>query len=310
MGYQRSLRQYAEMLYATLPPSFEIRLRGDLVEHRNIASDLKFKQTVVYKPKLEAGAGSGSQEQVTIKIGFVKELQQGMSKNVFIPQGINIYCRNRLIKPMWQLHQGNSSVGRGVVGVLEVNFIEPAHDKQDFERTPSLLKLEERLKKAIKDFWNANAHRVGYSTRVPKEAVPKSLPAALTNGASSSPQNGNKRKRDDDSDSPDLQAGGTSIQPQTDRPQRERKPPGFQKEDRDMYKKAYRARPGDNEPAQAMALDANEDALTQWEAGAVPGGGPPVPKGGAKKRMRALGQLTLKPLLVTLVLAPIPAEAV
>jgi hypothetical protein len=38
-------------------------------------------------------------------------------------------------------------------GVLEVNFVEPAHDKQDFERTNSLSKLEARLILMQKKYW-------------------------------------------------------------------------------------------------------------------------------------------------------------
>jgi hypothetical protein len=38
-------------------------------------------------------------------------------------------------------------------GVLEANFIEPAHDKQDFERTTLLARLEARLVQMQKDYW-------------------------------------------------------------------------------------------------------------------------------------------------------------
>ena len=48
-----------------------------------------------------------------------------------LTQGFNLYHRNRLIKAMWQVYKAPSSVGRGVVGVLEVDFVEPSHDKQD-----------------------------------------------------------------------------------------------------------------------------------------------------------------------------------
>lgn len=40
-----------------------------------------------------------------------------------------------------------------VVGVLEANFIEPAHDKQDFERSPLSIRLETRLKQTVLDYW-------------------------------------------------------------------------------------------------------------------------------------------------------------
>ncbi|MGV7343397.1 hypothetical protein PJI17_32380, partial [Mycobacterium kansasii] len=38
-------------------------------------------------------------------------------------------------------------------GFLEANFIEPAHDKQDFERTALFIRLEMRLKQMILDYW-------------------------------------------------------------------------------------------------------------------------------------------------------------
>ena len=39
------------------------------------------------------------------------------------------------------------------LGVLEANFIEPAHDKQDFERTPLFIRLETKLRQIIIDYW-------------------------------------------------------------------------------------------------------------------------------------------------------------
>lgn len=39
------------------------------------------------------------------------------------------------------------------IGVLEANFVEPAHDKQDFERTIVLSRLEAKLIGAQKDYW-------------------------------------------------------------------------------------------------------------------------------------------------------------
>lgn len=40
-----------------------------------------------------------------------------------------------------------------VSGVLEANFIEPAHDKQDFERSPLFHRLEMRLKQMQLEYW-------------------------------------------------------------------------------------------------------------------------------------------------------------
>lgn len=39
-----------------------------------------------------------------------------------------------------------------IVGVLEANFIEPAHDKQDFERTSLFLRLEGKLRHMVVEY--------------------------------------------------------------------------------------------------------------------------------------------------------------
>lgn len=38
-------------------------------------------------------------------------------------------------------------------GVLEANFVEPTHNKQDFEKTVLLQKLENRLKEMTVEYW-------------------------------------------------------------------------------------------------------------------------------------------------------------
>jgi hypothetical protein len=40
-----------------------------------------------------------------------------------------------------------------ILGVLEANFIEPTHNKQDFERTSLFQKLEARLKEMTCEYW-------------------------------------------------------------------------------------------------------------------------------------------------------------
>lgn len=40
-----------------------------------------------------------------------------------------------------------------LAGVLEANFVEPAHDKQGFERTTVLARLEARLVQMQKTYW-------------------------------------------------------------------------------------------------------------------------------------------------------------
>lgn len=41
-----------------------------------------------------------------------------------------------------------------IAGVLEADFVEPAHDKQSFERTTVLSRLEARLIHMQKNYWS------------------------------------------------------------------------------------------------------------------------------------------------------------
>lgn len=88
---------------------------------------------------------------------------------------VSLFCQ-----PFWRLWNSAGSDGRGVigalikkllnfllvgllrstteahnffVGVLEANFVEPAHDKQGFERTIVLSRLEGRLIQMQKTYW-------------------------------------------------------------------------------------------------------------------------------------------------------------
>nr|GMD49135.1 protein MICRORCHIDIA 2-like [Ipomoea batatas] len=148
-----SLREYASILYLRKFKNFSILLRGKPVEQYNIADDLKYSKTISYKPQL-----IGTSKEVTVEttIGFIKEAPAlGVS-------GFNIYHKNRLIRPYWKVTADGSSKGNGVVGVLEANFIEPAHDKQDFERSTSFYRLEMRLKQMIMEYWKTCCHLVGH----------------------------------------------------------------------------------------------------------------------------------------------------
>ncbi|XP_054824316.1 protein MICRORCHIDIA 2-like isoform X2 [Prosopis cineraria] len=151
--FHYSLRAYASMLYLRKFPNFKIILRGQPVEQFDIVEELKHSQVVTYKPQL----GMASKEvTVMTTIGFVKEAP---SLNV---SGFNVYHKNRLIKPFWKVTGDGSSKGNGVVGVLEVNFVEPAHDKQDFERSLLFIRLESRLKQMTMEYWKSHCHLVGY----------------------------------------------------------------------------------------------------------------------------------------------------
>ncbi|KQJ99443.1 protein MICRORCHIDIA 7 isoform X2 [Brachypodium distachyon] len=155
--YRHSLRTYASILYLRVPYDFRMILRGKEIEHHNIINDMMLKNQVTYKPVMSNGYPNDTDMVANVTVGFVKD-----AKHHVPIQGFNVYHRNRLIKPFWRVWTLPGSQGRGIIGVLEVNFVEPAHDKQDFERTNSLSRLEARLILMQKKYWSENCHRIGY----------------------------------------------------------------------------------------------------------------------------------------------------
>ncbi|KAK4734903.1 hypothetical protein R3W88_009164 [Solanum pinnatisectum] len=167
LTYRHSLRSYASILYLRVAPGFRIILRGKDVEHHNIVNDMMMTQEVTYRPMPGAdGVPKDSNMVATVKIGFVKD-----AKSHIDVQGFNVYHKNRLIKPFWRLWHAPGSDGRGVIGVLEANFVEPAHDKQGFERTTVLSRLEARLVQMQKTYWSSLCHKIGYAPRRNKKAI-------------------------------------------------------------------------------------------------------------------------------------------
>ncbi|KAF8101138.1 hypothetical protein N665_0210s0073 [Sinapis alba] len=152
--FRHSLKAYISMLYLKKLKNFKIILRGIPVEQFNIADELRYPETIIYKPQAAAVEYAATE----IKVGFVKEAPK-------LPVcGFNVYHKNRLIMPFWKVTLGGSTRGNGngVVGVLEADFIEPAHDKQDFERSSLFQRLEARLKRIVLDYWKSRSEAVGY----------------------------------------------------------------------------------------------------------------------------------------------------
>ncbi|CAI9267234.1 unnamed protein product [Lactuca saligna] len=161
-----SLRAYLSILYVNLPETFCIVLRGKVVLYDNIATDLKHPEFIEYKPH----SGEG---KVLTTIGFLKEAPD---VNV---HGFNIYHKGRLILPFFPVVTFSRNRGRGVVGVLEANFIEPTHSKQDFEKTNVFQKLVARLKDMTHEYWDVHCSLIGY--QVPKKLRSSSLPPPTPN---------------------------------------------------------------------------------------------------------------------------------
>ncbi|KAF5463054.1 hypothetical protein F2P56_019003 [Juglans regia] len=148
-----SLRAYVSILYLRKFSNFSIILRGKPVQQLHIADELKYSKVIAYKPRL-----GGGESEVTVEttFGFDKE-----APSIWV-SGLNVYHKNRLIRPFWKVTADGSSKGNGVVGIIEANFIEPAHDKQDFERSSVFVRLEARLKQILLDYWKDHCHLMGF----------------------------------------------------------------------------------------------------------------------------------------------------
>ncbi|KAJ3685922.1 hypothetical protein LUZ61_015086 [Rhynchospora tenuis] len=155
-----SLRAYASVLYLHMPENFEIILRGEAVEPHHIVNDLMYRECILYRPNV----GGITQAAVVTTIGYVIG-----APNVDV-EGFNIYHKNRLISPFLKVATNSYGKGRGVIGVLEANFVKPTHDKQDFEKSVLFQRLETRLKEMTYEYWDLHCHRVGYDNKkLPKD---------------------------------------------------------------------------------------------------------------------------------------------
>ncbi|KAI3901044.1 hypothetical protein MKW92_014015 [Papaver armeniacum] len=121
---------------------FRIILRGKDVVHHNLVDDMTHQKDISYKPTGVDSAEVNANKGVLGKMGFHRDAKAHLDIH-----GFNVYHRNRLIKAFWR---------------LEANFVKPAHDKQDFERTSCFLRLENRLAHLQKMFWNENKRYIGY----------------------------------------------------------------------------------------------------------------------------------------------------
>ncbi|KAL1566478.1 Protein MICRORCHIDIA 7 [Salvia divinorum] len=139
-----------EKMVDSIGQCFRIILRGKDVEHHNVVNDMMMSQEITYRPQpATEGIPKNLNMVATVTVGFVKDARAHIDV-----RGFNVYHKNRLIKPFWRVWHAPGSDGCGVIGVLEADFVEPAHDKQGFERTPVLSKLEFRLIQMQKTYWS------------------------------------------------------------------------------------------------------------------------------------------------------------
>ncbi|XP_038603999.1 LOW QUALITY PROTEIN: MORC family CW-type zinc finger protein 4 [Tachyglossus aculeatus] len=139
-----SLRAYCSVLY--LKPRMQIFLRQKKVNTQLISKSLARVEYDMYKPTF-------TNERVRITFGF-----NCKNNNQF---GIMMYHNNRLIKSYekvgCQLKPSAPGDGVGVIGVIECNFLKPAHNKQDFEYTKEYRLTIAALGQKLNAYWREKA---------------------------------------------------------------------------------------------------------------------------------------------------------
>ncbi|XP_052810940.1 MORC family CW-type zinc finger protein 3-like [Mya arenaria] len=137
--YRRSLRDYCSILY--LKPRMKIVLRGNKVHTKLISKCLSQTERDVYKP-------TWLDKPIKLIFGFTNNKEPDS-------YGLMMYHKNRLIRAYEKVgcqKQANTH-GVGVLGVVEVNFLEPIHNKQEFNRTDKYLAFMQNAGGKLNDYF-------------------------------------------------------------------------------------------------------------------------------------------------------------
>ncbi|XP_051878502.1 MORC family CW-type zinc finger protein 3-like [Pristis pectinata] len=135
-----SLRAYCGILY--LKPRMQIILRKKKIKAQLITKSLAHIEYDVYRPNF-------INKRVKITFGFNCKNKEHY--------GIMMYNKNRLIKSYekvgCQIKSTTRGCGIGVIGIIECNFLKPAHNKQDFEYTKEYRLTLQALGQKLNDYW-------------------------------------------------------------------------------------------------------------------------------------------------------------
>ncbi|KAF7689536.1 hypothetical protein HF521_012889 [Silurus meridionalis] len=134
-----SLRAYCSILY--LKPRMQINIRGQRVKTQLISKSLAYIAKDNYRPSFLT-------KRIPITFGFNTK-----SKEHY---GIMMYHKNRLIKAYERVscQRKLERKGVGVIGVIECNFLQPTHNKQDFDDTDKYRKTMHNLSIKLEEYWN------------------------------------------------------------------------------------------------------------------------------------------------------------
>ncbi|XP_039511786.1 MORC family CW-type zinc finger protein 3a [Pimephales promelas] len=154
-----SLRAYCSILY--LKPKMQIIIRGQKVKTELISKSLAHIAKDKYKPNFL------NRESIPIIFGYNTK-----SKEHY---GVMMYHKNRLIKSYERVGCQNRANGKGVgvIAVIECNFLQPTHNKQDFDYTEEYRRTMNVLGVKLEEYWKAIRHKRGLNSTVLMEDIPK-----------------------------------------------------------------------------------------------------------------------------------------
>ncbi|KAL8581754.1 hypothetical protein ACOMHN_043172 [Nucella lapillus] len=157
--YIRSLRVYCGILF--LRPRMKIYIRGVKVKTQIVSKSLSKTEIDVYRP-------TWLTKPLRITFGF--STQDPVKEDY----GVMFYHRNRLIKAYEKLgyQKQPNDLGIGVVGVVQVDFLKPIHNKQDFEKDEKYNAIMSSIGFKLNDYWNEK--RNGTTSSNTSEPVPRS----------------------------------------------------------------------------------------------------------------------------------------
>ena len=132
-------------------PRMQIWLRGKMIKTQRLSGLLRDKWAERYYPQGELSERCSEQRRTSgfpIEMGF-SCLGEGKG------EGMMLYHGNRLIYPFLKLgiQQQSNDKGRGVLGVIDCDFLQPTHNKQDFNDTKTFRLLKTKLAQSLKEFW-------------------------------------------------------------------------------------------------------------------------------------------------------------
>ncbi|GFS21431.1 MORC family CW-type zinc finger protein 3 [Elysia marginata] len=139
--YKLSLREYCSILF--LKPRMKITIRGQRVKSKLISKSLAQSERDLYSP-------SWLGRPVKIIFGFTCDREKSED------YGLMLYHRNRLIKAFERVgyQKQPNDRGIGVVGVAQVDFLQPIHNKQDFKWDEKFNSVMKAFATKLNEYWN------------------------------------------------------------------------------------------------------------------------------------------------------------